>query len=415
MRAAILLVFLLMISVVQGQESEVLVVDIDGPITLGSFETVKGAIERAERENFSLIVLAINTNGGRVDSLFSMVDAIEGTHIPVAGFVRGRAFSAGALLLEGCDIAVMEPYSVLGSAHPVDALGKPITDNKTVNAIAEYAEAKALKHGRNGDHVRRFVTENLDLTAHEALDLGVIDFMAGDIEELLSGLGGFETSTKGVIELSQSSVETYKAPFLTQILDFLSDPNISSVLMLIGIYALIFGLVSPGLGAEIVGAMCLLLGLIGLGFEVNFVALIILALGAVLLILEFVTPEFGVLGMSGIVCMALGAIFIIPFGSWYMSPDTMTSLVMTVILLSIFLALFLAFALYKVIEVRKRKPLFSLEGDDAEAIEDLDPGGFVRYNGEYWKARSVSGRVEKGSKVLVVGKEKFVLLVERSV
>ena len=179
-------------------------------------------------------------------------------------------------------------------------------------------------------------------------------------------------------------------------------------------YALIFGLVSPGYGAEIVGALCLVLGLIGAGFNINYLALILLILGGVLLIFELVTPEFGILGVSGIIIMALGGMFIIPLNTeWYISSETMNSLVLAIIAVSVFLALFLAFAIYKVLQARKRKVVFTMEGEKAKASEDLDPEGLVVYDGEYWKAKSNSGKIEKGEDVIIAGKDRSELIVKK--
>ena len=414
----LLSLFLLFSLISTAQQSRVLVLEIDGPITQGVSEKISGAIEKCERENFEALIITINTDGGSVSALFSMVDVIENSEIPVIGHVTGRAFSAGALLLVACDVASMKPFTVLGSAHPV-AIGfggtQPIEDNKTINAIAEYAEAKAKAHNRDGDVARKFVTENLDLIAEEALELNVIDFVAEDINELLIKADGFESS-KGIIYTKNVAVEEYNAPFITDILDFLGDPNISSILILVGVYALIFGLVSPGYGAEIVGALCLLLGLIGAGFNINYLALILLILGGVLLIFELVTPEFGILGVSGIIIMALGGMFIIPLNTeWYISSETMNSLVLAIIAVSVFLALFLAFAIYKVLQARKRKVVFAMEGEKAKASEDLDPEGLVVYDGEYWKAKSNSGNIKKGEDVIIVGKDRSELIVEKLV
>ena len=269
-----------------------------------------------------------------------------------------------------------------------------------------------LFRSRNGDVARRFVTENLNLRAEEALEAGVIEFVAEDLGSLLLQMNGFITS-KGSVEIAGSSIRHYDVPFGVSVLEVLGDPQIASILMLIGIYALIFGLVSPGFGAEIVGAALILLGLIGSGFNISYAALALIILGAVLLIFELVTPEFGILGVSGIMLMALGGVFIMPLNQgWYMSGEAMNTAYLVIIGLSVFLAAFVLFAVYKVLQVRKKKPQFTLEGGKAKAIEDLDTEGYVVYNGEYWKARSVSGRIDKGSEVIVIDKDGPVLIVK---
>jgi len=404
----------LLLNAIEAQRNEVLITKIDGPISSATVERIEGAIELCERENIETMIIEIDTDGGLVSSLFSIIDAIESTDVIVVGYVTNRAFSAGAILLQGCDVAAMKPYTVLGSAHPV-AVGvtgtAPIEDNKTVNAIAEYAEAKALAHNRNGEVARRFVTENLDLRAEEALSLGAIEFVAEDIQNLLLRIDGFATP-KGSIDVKGAALREYNAPLNVVILEALGDPTIASILMLVGIYALIFGLVSPGFGAEIVGAALILLSLIGSGFNISYIALALIILGAILLIFELVTPEFGILGISGIILMALGGMFIIPLNTeWYVGEETVNSMYITIIGLSLFLAAFVGFAIYKVLQVRKKKPEFTIEGKKAKTIENLNPEGFVIFNGEYWKAKSISGRIEKGTDVIVTGKDGAVLLV----
>jgi Membrane-bound serine protease (ClpP class) len=257
------------------------------------------------------------------------------------------------------------------------------------------------------------VTENLDLTAEKALELNVIEFVAEDMNELLSKIDGFE-SVKGTLYTENVVIVEYNAPFTTDILDVLGDPYLAALLITIGIPLLIFGLVSPGYGAEIVGVLSITLGLIGMGFNVSYLALFMLILGAVLLIFELVTPAFGILGVSGIIIMALGGMFIIPLNTeWYISGETMNSLVLTVIAVSVFLTLFLVFAIYKVLQARKRKPVFAMEGGKAKASEDLDPEGLVVYDGEYWKAKSNSGKIEKGEDVIIVGKDRSELIVKK--
>lgn len=410
------LAFILTFSFIQAESNRILVTEIDGPISSATVSKIEGAIELCERENIKTMIIEIDTDGGLAASLFSIIDAIESTDTIVVGYVTNRAFSAGALLLQGCDVAAMKPYTVLGSAHPVEIgiTGTAPAGDKEVNAIAEYAEAKAVAHNRNGEVAKRFVTENLNLRAEEALSLGAIEFVAEDMQSLLLQINGF-TTPKGSIDVTGKAIQRYNTPLSVSILEVLGDPTIASILMLVGVYALIFGLVSPGFGAEIAGVVLILLGLIGSGFNISYIALAFIILGAILLIFEFVTPEFGILGVSGIILMALGGMFIIPLNTeWYVSESMVSSMYLAIIGLSLFLAAFIGFAIYKVLQVRKKKPEFSIEGRKAKAIEDLNPEGFVIFNGEYWRAKSISGRIEKGADVIVTGKDGPVLIVKAS-
>lgn len=408
------LAFILTFFSIKAESNYILVTEIDGPISSATVSKIEGAIEFCERESIDTLIIEINTDGGLASSLFSIIETIESTDVIVVGYVTNRAFSAGAILLTGCDVAAMKPYTVLGSAHPVTIgiTGTAPAGEKEVNAIAEYAEAKALAHNRNEEVAKRFVTENLDLRAEEALSLGSIEFVAEDIQSLLPQINGF-TTPKGSIDVIGKAIQRYNTPLNVSILEALGDPTIASILMLIGIYALIFGLVSPGFGAEIVGVVLILLGLIGIGFNISYIALAFIILGAILLIFELVTPEFGIFGVSGIILMALGGIFVIPLNTeWYVSESMVSNMYLAIIVLSLFLAAFIGFAIYKVLQVRKKKPEFNIEGKRARTIEDLDPEGFVIFNGEYWKAKSIGGRIEKGTDVIVTGKDGTVLIVK---
>jgi Membrane-bound serine protease (ClpP class) len=143
-----------------------------------------------------------------------------------------------------------------------------------------------------------------------------------------------------------------------------------------------------------------------------------MAVGAILIILELFTPSFGVLGISGIIIMALAGIFLIPlnYPDWYVSEAMVNEMISSIVAVSLILGVFLIFALYKVIKARNKRAVFStIEGEEAEAIDDLNPAGFVMYDGEYWRARSKKGEIKKGEKVIIVKKDRAELIVERKI
>jgi membrane-bound serine protease (ClpP class) len=158
------------------------------------------------------------------------------------------------------------------------------------------------------------------------------------------------------------------------------------------------------------------LGLIGTGFNINVSAIFLLIVGIGLLILEIKISSFGILGFAGLISLIIGSVFLVPMGSENIyTPEFRRLMTLTVIAPTVVFGLFLVFAIYKVTEIRKKKPVIgTIMGETARTIDPLGPGksGFVRYNGEYWQARS-DEEIEAKEEVVIIGKEKEVLLVKR--
>jgi membrane-bound serine protease (ClpP class) len=199
-------------------------------------------------------------------------------------------------------------------------------------------------------------------------------------------------------------------------LEIISNPILASLLLTIGLYGIIFGISSPGAGAEVFGLIAIALGLIGTGFNVNIGAFFLIIVGIGLLILEIKIPGFGIFGFAGLLSLVIGSILLIPMGGENIyTPEFRRLMTLTVVTPTIVFGLFLVFAIYKVAEVRKKKPVIgSIIGDFARTIDPLGPdkSGFVRYNGEYWQARSEE-EIEAKEEVEIVRKENEVLLVKR--
>ena len=194
-----------------------------------------------------------------------------------------------------------------------------------------------------------------------------------------------------------------------------SNPILASLLLLVGIYSLVFGLTSPGFGAEIFGVISISLGLIGLGFSVNIAAFFLIGLGMALLLFELHISTFGLIGVAGIVCVALGSVLLVPVGYPGMySIEFQTTMLISLLTPAVVLGGFLAFAIYKMMQVRMKKPVIGegVVGDIAETIDEMTPGatGYVRYQGEYWMAKSEES-IEAKTKVIITGKDGPVLIV----
>ncbi len=403
-----------------GPDNKVLVLEISEAITPASDDIIANAIAKAENENFEALVISLDTPGGGLVETQTIIRIIENTTVPVIGYVpeSGKAWSAGTLILMGTDIAAMAPFTVIGSAQPVQISSegtKPIEDEKIINALVKFSVTTASKHGRNETFAEEVITKNKNLDAQEALKAGVIEYLAPSISYLLSQTNGQVVKGK-VLRTGSSSIENYEPPLSLALLGLISNPILSSLLLTIGIYGIIFGISSPGAGAEVFGIIAIVLGLIGTGFNINVGAIFLILVGIGLLILEIKIPGFGIFGFAGLISLIIGSILLIPMGGENIyTPEFRRLLTLTVVAPTVVFGLFLVFAIYKVTEIRKKKPVIgSIIGDTARTIDPLGPGksGFVRYSGEYWQARS-DEEIEAKEEVEIIGKEREVLLVKR--
>lgn len=403
-------------------EEKVLVLEISDSITPVSDDLVADALLVAQQEGYEALVITLNTPGGGVDETLRIIEAIDQSEVPVIGYVYpgGKAWSAGTLILLGTDIAAMAPYTVIGSAQPVTVSTggiEPVEDDKIVNALVALAKEKANQHGRNETAAEKFITENLNLNAEDALEAGVIEYVATDVEDLLEQVDG-ETIKGKELNTSGATIDTYVPSLRLSFMDIISDPIISSLLIMLGIYGIVIGISNPGAGAEIFGVVAISLGLVGMGFDVNIAAIFLIILGVILFVLELQAPGIGIFGISGLICLIAGSIFLVPmdFPRWYTPADVQQMMIIAIVTPTIVMGLLFVFVFYKVLEVRHRKPVIGEDfaGDLAEAIDKIDAGskGFVRYKGEYWKAKSEDD-LEEGDTVMITDKKGPLLLVKK--
>ena len=398
----------------------VMVVALDGAITPASDDIVREAIAEAEGRGCEALVVTLDTPGGGLTETKEITGLIERASLPVIGYVYpsgATAWSAGTIILLSSDIAAMVPGTIIGSAQPVQ-IGptgmEAVNDTKVINAVVALVEEKARNNNRNTTAAREFVLSNLNLNAEDALRYGVIEHVSPTLGALLEEVDGTEAKNR-TLATRGAEVVRFEPSLRLRVLAVLSDPLLAGLLLIVGLYALIFGLSNPGMGAELVGVIVLALGLIGLGFSVNLGALFLIALGIVLLLVELNSPGFGLLGAAGLACMVIGSVLLVPIGSpeWYTPASYKRDAFVALIAPTIVIGAFFVFALYKVAEARRR-PTYSevMNREVAEALDRIDPRGHVMYNGEYWAAEAEEP-IEAGETVEVVGKERMVLKVRR--
>jgi membrane-bound serine protease (ClpP class) len=402
----------------------ILIVTLEGSISPMSSELVNEALNSASASG-TPVILVINTPGGNLDATFNIIEALDKSDVPVIGYVfpaGSKAWSAGTYILLSTNIAAMAPHTIIGSAQPVlmDPLGGavPIEDPKVLNALDAFLVEKAHMHGRNETASRLFVLDNLNLSAEEAMEKGVIEIVASSIDELIEILDGTIIETvDGPFTLKTLDAETVQwSPSLRiTVLQFLSEPMLSYLLFIIGIYALIFGVTSPGYGGEVLGAIFVILGIIGMGITgVNIGAIILLGIGVIFLLAELFSPGFGIFGGGGLFSMLVGGMLLIPAGPWIVSQEWLNTLRMTILLVPLIVGVLFIFAAYKILKSRKLKPFIKgAVGGIGESADDLSPKkvGFVLYQGEYWKVKTRFS-IKRGTKVKILKRDGMLLTVE---
>ncbi|MCQ8892027.1 MAG: nodulation protein NfeD [Candidatus Methanosuratincola sp.] len=400
---------------------------ITGTITMAHADAFADALEVASREGYSAVLVVISTPGGSVDAMLRIIERIDNSPVPVVAYVYPAgttAWSAGTYILMASHVAAMAPNTVIGSCQPISysPLGSaPVEDDKIINALVAVMSTHAESRNRNLTLARDFVIKNANVDDIEAYEYGAIECRADSVARLLEAIDGRTVLlASGVVTLNTrgAAVDVYSMRPREAILNAISDPTVSSILFLVGLFALIYGFSAPGHGGEILGGIAILLALIGMGFDINVVSAVMMVIGAILLIYELATPGFGILGISGVVILTFGALFLVPFSpeKWAVSGDWYSTFTYMIVAVGICVAALFLFAAIKVLQVRRRPPIVgTMIGDIVIPTENARPGEviFVVYRGEYWQAKSAEGIVA-GKKYRISGKEGVVLVLEES-
>ena len=423
----IFLFFILIFSsfCLSAQGSKVLVVEITGTIDQYTVEIFKESLEQAESENSEAIILLLDTPGGGLEQTFEIADIINESKIPFVGYVYPQgsaAWSAGTFILLSCHVAAMADFTIIGSAQPVEITvegSKLVTDSKRINALVSWIETRAEMHNRNKTIAAKFITENLNVNETLALDYEVIEHVSPSIDKLLIEINGSTVITSNgevIISTINSKQNRYSPSIGIQLMRFFSNPILTSLLFMLGIFAIIFGISSPGFGAEVFGVIAILLSFIGSGFAISILSIIFIIIGCLLLIVEiFVTPGFGVIGIGGVICLVIGGIFLVPNYStdWVISMDWINQAITIIIFVAVLIAIFFAFLIYKIIEVRKKKAAVgTFIGETAKTVDMITPfkPGYVRFKGELWQATSDT-TIAPNTKVIIVEKDESTLRI----
>ena len=414
LRALFALASVLLLSLVLAQTAaaadppRVLAIEFSNDVNPVTEDYLTGEIDRANDEGFDAAVILLDTPGGLDSSMRNMIKSMLDSKVPVIVYVSppgSRAASAGVFLAMASDVAAMAPFTNIGSSTPISTGGEDIPRDlkrKVVNDAAAYIRSLAEDHGRNADWAEDAVRVASNLSAREALEMNVIDYIEPTLPALLDTIDGTTVQPKGVVlHTAGAEIETVEMSVWKRILDTIVDPNIIVLLLSLGVLGITVELFNPGLiFPGTVGAISLIVGLFGLQvLPVSAAGVLLMLLAAAFFAAEPFVMSHGALALAGAACFVIGSLMLFdPAG-----PAYQVSLWVAIAIAGTF-ALLMIFAVTKIVQARRRRPVTGKEelvGEVGVVRRALDPTGLVFIHGELWQARAEGGPVEVGALVQV--------------
>lgn len=439
------------------------VLKLDGPVTPANAQYIAREIEAANASGKELILIEIDTPGGLVDSMKTIIKAMLASETPVVTYVApqgARSASAGLYIMYAASVSAMAPSTNTGAATPVEVGGAPSEENpfeeetpkpaddpaaapaegdapavnpsaeepdietpplanddalraKIINDSVAYIRALAEEHGRNADWAEKAVREAASVTSREALELGVIDLIAENRDDLLKQLDGRAVKTPGgqrTLQTANLTLEEIEPTLIERILGFIANPNVAVILMSLATTGIIIEMWNPGsIFPGALGVLCLILGLYA--FQVlpfNWLGAMLMGIGAILIIVEAYAPTFGLAGLTGLGVFAAGLYLVFPEG-FKVSTSLIATIVATV-------GALLALVLFAIVGSRSHGPMIGGEAIRKRegVVDDWDgKEGWVIVEGERWRARS-DRPLSPGDRIKVVEIDGLVLIVRQA-
>lgn len=408
-----LFIILISASLLTSVHASILKITVDAPIHPVTSEYIRNTVDKAEKENAQMILIVLNTPGGLDTSMREIIEKIMNTRIPTAAYVSpsgARAASAGFFIALACDIFVMAPGTNTGAAHPVgisitgQAMDKTMEEKVTHDA-ASYIKTIAEKRGRNIQMAEDAVRKSLSYTEKEALEGGLIDLVAKNVEEILQHfdqktLSRF-TGEEIPLDLAKEEIIEIDMTARQKFLLTISNPNLAYILFMLGLLGLYFEFSNPGaILPGVLGGICLLLAIFSFQIlPINYVGLMLILLAIGLFFLEIKVQSYGILSVGGIVAMVIGSIMLIdaPVPELRPSLKFIIPFALGLSIIFIFLIILAVRAHIKKVHTGKE----GLVGEIGIAQTDLQVEGKVFVHGEIWNAEATEN-IPKGSKVKIV-------------
>jgi len=377
---------------------DVLVVRIDTPIHPVAAQILADAIEQAEAEGVSALVVELDTPGGLMTSMREMIRQILAADVPVIGYVAppgAQAASAGFFLLMSTDVAAMAPGTNAGAASPIGGQGEDIggtLGEKIEQDATALMRSLTKRTGRNVEAAEKAVTEALSYDAEQAKELGLIEVIAPTLPKLLAEVDGRTVQEEGrqpvVLATRDAVVRRHEPTWFQHFLALVAEPNVAYGLLSIGSLGLMIELYNPGaIFPGVIGGICLVLGAFALSvLPVNVAGLALLVLAVIFFIAEIKVTSYGLLTTAGVVSLVIGSLML------FKSPDPALRVSIEVIAMAastaILVVLFLMFQVLRAHRAQVRTGVEGMVHERGRAQSDLSPRGKVFVHGEIWDAES---------------------------
>lgn len=399
----------------------------DGPIMPPMLEYFKRGIETAEQRDAEVLIVELNTPGGSIDTMLEIIQVIDESKVPVVIYVYPNdaiAGSAGALITMAGEASAMAPKTAIGAASPIDSSGDDIQETleKKIKAVLK-AKVRTMIKDRGAEAINLaegMIDEAKAVTAEEALDAGLIDFIADDTEDLLQALDGFTVQVDGgsrKLQTTDIEVQPLNISLIEQLLITLTDPNIVFLLLAIGLVSILIELSSPGgWVAGFIGVTCLTMAIYAMGLlSINWFGLIFLVIAFVLFIMDIKAPSHGALTAAGVASFIIGALVLFNSPG---TPQFQRVSVPLVVGMGLFIGLIFFVMLIFVLRAQHgpvQTGSETLAGKTGTAKTFHDEAGQVQVESELWSAERAkdSEPISKGDFVEVVEVRGLRLIVRK--
>lgn len=399
----------------------VLTASVDDTINSVTSRYITSAVDRAQAEHATLLVVTMNTPGGISTSMDEIVTTLLNSRVPVVAFVSppgARADSAGLFVAQAADLVAMAPGTNIGSAHPIAGNGADIRGDlgrKVVNDAVARVRNLATLHGRNADWAEKAVRESANINAEEAVRMHVADLEVKDLHALVGALDGRTIARPHAgpttLRLAGARLESIAVSWSQQVLHLLIDPNVGFLLLLLAVIGLIAEMTTPGaILPGTVGMISAVLALVSLSsLPVNVGGLLLILVSFLLFLADVKAPTHGVLTAGGLLALVLGSTMLIDTGAVGAGVNPWLSAGAAIVVVAFFTLL-----VRKAISARKRPVeagADTLAGRIGEVRERLDPVGTIFVAGALWKAVSIEGDIPPGTAVVVLERQGLQLSV----